>query len=169
MSNEKPIPVLVTGVGDTVGQALVKAARRSAIPCRVLGTDRDELSVGLNWVEKGFVLPYCSQAEAYLDQLREICVAEGVQLILPGSEKELELLARNAAALQAEAGAIVVGSPPEVLQVALNKWETCRFLERAGLRFPRFARLDADDDLQRLIRETEPVPVNPAVGVKLAV
>jgi carbamoyl-phosphate synthase large subunit len=153
MSNEKPIAVLVTGVGDTVGQALVKAARRSAIPCRVLGTDRDELSVGLNWVEKGFVLPHCSQAEAYLDQLREICVAEGVQLILPGSEKELELLARNAAALQAEAGAIVVGSPPEVLQVALNKWETCRFLERAGLRFPRFARLDADDDLQRLIRE----------------
>src|SRR5262249_39690218 len=90
-----PKTVLVTGVGDTVGQALVKAARQSVLPCRVLGTDRDEFSVGLQWADAGFVLPHCSRSDTYLAEMRRICVGEGAQLILPGSEIELELLSRN--------------------------------------------------------------------------
>ena len=143
--------ILITGVGDTVGQALIKTARQSSLPCRVIGTDRDAHSVGLRWVDKGFVLPHCSQSEAYLAEVRRICADEGVQLILPGSEKELILLAAHASALRAETGAIVVASPPEVLDVAMDKWKTCRFLEKAGLNFPRYARGDAEDEIERLI------------------
>lgn len=145
--------ILITGVGDTVGQALIKTARQSSLPCRVIGTDRDAHSVGLRWVDKGFVLPHCSQSEAYLAEIRRICVGEAVQLILPGSEKELILLAAYAGNLRAETGAIVVASPPEVLDVAMDKWKTCRFLEKAGLNFPRYARGDAEDEIERLIAE----------------
>ncbi len=143
--------VLVSGVGDTVGQALVKTARYSALPCRVLGMDRDEHAVGLRWVDKAFVLPHCSQTGPYLAETRRICVEEGVRLILPGSEKELEVLSQQSEALRQETGAIVVASPPEVLRIAMNKWETCRFLERAGLNFPRYAKADAPDQIARLI------------------
>jgi carbamoyl-phosphate synthase large subunit len=145
--------LLVTGVGDTVGQALVKAARQSSLPCRVIGTDRDEFAVGLQWVDKGFVLPHCWQGAAYLAAMQRVCTAEGVQLIFPGSEKELELLSRQAGALRTGTGAIVVGSAPAVLKVAMDKFETCRFLEGAGLRFPRYARADATDEIERLIGE----------------
>ena len=143
--------VLVTGVGDTVGQALVKTARQSALPCRVIGTDRDPNSVGLQWVDAGFVLPHCAAAEEYLAELSSLCARERVQLILPGSEKELELLSAQADQLRAATGAIVVASPPSVLRVAMDKWETCRFLERAGLNFPRFARADDEQALAGLI------------------
>lgn len=153
MSHRNLTTVLVTGVGDTVGQALVKTARQSALPCRVLGTDRDEFSVGLQWVDAGFVLPHCAQPDAYLAGLRRICAGEGVQLILPGSEIELELLSRHAAALRSETGAIVVASPPDVLRVAMDKWATCQFLERAGLNFPRYARGDSAEEIERLIEE----------------
>jgi carbamoyl-phosphate synthase large subunit len=150
-----PVSLLVTGVGDTVGQGLVKAARQSSIPCRVIGTDQDDPlhdpCVGLQWVDAGFVLPHCSRGDDYLAELRRICRAEAVQLILPGSEKELELLAQNAAAIGRDTGAIVVASPVEVLRVALDKWETCRFLERAGLGFPRYARLDVLEEVEWLV------------------
>lgn len=144
-----PITVLVTGVGDTVGQALIKALRMSAVPCRILGTDRDELSAGLKWVDRDFLLPHCGKADAYLAGMRRICAGENVRLIFPGSEKELELLAKNAADL----GAIVVGSSPDVLRVALDKWETCRFLEREGLNFPRYAKLGATAEIEQLVEQ----------------
>ena len=153
MSIRELTTVLVTGVGDTVGQALVKAARQSALPCRVLGTDRDEFSVGLQWVDAGFVLPHCSRPDAYLAEMRRICAGEGAQLILPGSEIELELLSRNADALRADTGAIVVASPSGVLRVGMDKWETCQFLERTGLNFPRYARGDSAEEIERLIEE----------------
>ena len=151
MNHRKLSTVLVTGVGDTVGQALVKTARQSALPCRVLGTDRDEYSVGLQWVDAGFVLPHCARADAYLADMRRICANEGVQLILPGSESELELLSRNADALRTDTGAIVVASAPDVLRIGMDKWETCQLLERAGLNFPRFARGDSAEQIERLI------------------
>ena len=118
--------ILVTGVGDTVGQALVKAARQMALPFRLVGTDRDKFSVGLRWVDAGFIVPHCSDRAVYLAKLRRICGGEGVQLVLPGSEKELQVLSEHAEVLLRETGAIVVCSPPQVLRVAMDKWETCR-------------------------------------------
>ena len=153
MGRGKAITALVTGVGDTVGQALIKALRESAVPCRLIGTDRDKLSVGLEWVDRSYLLPHCSRAEAYLRELATICADEKVRLIFPGSENELELLASHAEALRSETGAIVVASPPEVLRIGMNKWETCLFLKRAGLNYPRFARLDAAGEIEQLVRE----------------
>src|SRR6266566_823848 len=116
--------ILVTGVGDTVGQALVKAARQMALPFRIVGTDRDKFSVGLRWVDAGFIVPHCSDRAVYLAKLR-ICGDEGVQLVLPGSEKELQVLSENANDLLRETGAVVACSAPQVLRVAMDKWETC--------------------------------------------
>jgi carbamoyl-phosphate synthase large subunit len=85
--------------------------------------------------------------------MRRVCEGEGAQLILPGSELELELLSQMANALHDDTGAIVVSSRPEVLRVGLDKWETCRFLEREGLNFPGYARADSEEELERLIDE----------------
>jgi sugar transferase EpsL len=147
------ITILITGVGGPVGQAILKAARRSTIPCRVVGTDRFALSVGLGWVARGCVIPDASRADEYVAEMRRLCAAEKVSLVLPASDSELELLANNADALRAETGAIVLSSQIDVLNIALNKWETCRFLERAGLNFPRAMPLDSNGSIDRLVEE----------------
>jgi len=141
----------VTGVGDTVGQGLVKAARSSAVPVRVIGTDRAATAVGLAWVDRGYVIPGAGDEHAYLAAIRRVCRAEAVRLLLPGSETELLVLARNADALQEDTGAIVVASPADAVAVALDKLETVRFLERAGLAFPRYARIDDEEGVRRLV------------------
>lgn len=145
--------VLVTGVGGPLGQALIKALRQSALPCRVLGTDRSEHAVGFGWVDRSWVLPDCSHAEDYLAQLRGLCAAEKVAAILPSSEPELVLLSRHAPELVKDLGVVVVASPPKVLAIGLDKRETCRFLREAGLNFPRFASLKAADDVKDLVAE----------------
>ncbi len=147
------ITILITGVGGPLGQALIKAARQSSIPLRILGTDRSELSVGLAWVDKSYVIPGVAQPDAYLAALCGICAAERPQLILPGSDGELELLAGHAHAVREASGAIVVASPPALLGVSMDKWETCCFLQKAGLNFPRSARMDDTDETARLVGE----------------
>ena len=147
------ITILITGVGGPLGQALIKAARQSSIPLRILGTDRSELSAGLAWVDRSFVIPGTAQPGAYRSAMRGICAAESPRLILPGSESELELLSNNARALRDECGAVVVASPPAVLGVGLDKWATCCFLQKAGLNFPRSARLEDSGEATRLVGE----------------
>jgi carbamoyl-phosphate synthase large subunit len=107
--------------------------------------------VGLHWSDCARILPHCAHADAYLREMHRVCVEDGVRLIFPGSEKELDLLALHADWFRAETGAILVASSPEVLRIALDKWETCRFLERAGLNFPRYARLGAPEEIEQLI------------------
>lgn len=145
------ITIVITGVGGPLGQALIKSAQLSTIPCRIVGTDRLPLSVGLGWVEKGHLIPDCARSADYLAAMREICAAEGASLILPASDSELELLARHADELREETGAIVAASSPEVLRIGMDKWETTEFLARAGLNAPRTARLDGNGSNARLI------------------
>lgn len=159
------INILITGVGGPLGQAIVKAARLSAIPCRIIGTDRFALSVGLGWVDKPCVIPDTSHPEEYLAAIRSLCETEKVQLVLPGSDSELELLSQNAAALREQTGAIVAASPPEVLRIAMDKWETCQFLERAGLHAPRTVRFDGNGSGAQLVEQLGfPLIVKPRRG-----
>jgi nucleoside-diphosphate-sugar epimerase len=39
MIEQERTTILVTGVGGTVGQALIKAARQMALPCRIVGIE----------------------------------------------------------------------------------------------------------------------------------
>ena len=147
------ITIVITGVGGPLGQALIKAARRSAIPSRIVGTDRSALSVGLDWVDSGRLLADASEPEIYLAGLRQVCAVERATLILPGSDRELMLLSENAEALREMTGAIVVASSPAVLRIAMDKWETVDFLEKARLRFPRSAPLEETEAVERLVEQ----------------
>ena len=147
------ITLLITGVGGPLGQALIKAARMSAVPCRIVGIDRHALSVGLHWADSAHVVTTATEPERYLAQLSRVCLQEGVDLILPASDGELMLLSTHAAALGHDCGATVVASAPDVLTVALDKCETAKFLEAHALNFPRTARLEVAGEVEKLVAE----------------
>ena len=147
------ITLVITGVGGPLGQALIKAARLSAVPCRVVGTDSHPLSVGLHRSDRAHLLPRADEPERYLAAMQRLCAEEQAPLILPGSDSELVLLATNAAALREAAGATVVASSPHVLALGLDKGATSNFLERHGLNFPRTVSLEDPEGLAELVRE----------------
>lgn len=159
------IPILITGVGGPVGQAIIKAARLSKVPCRIVGVDRAPLSVGLGWVDDPAVMPGVGQPDSYLKSITQLCQRHQVQLILPGSEGELALLSEHAAFLRELTGAIVVASCQRVLQITLDKWNTCQFLRDAGLNFPESATLNGNGSLHELVkRQGFPLFAKPVKG-----
>lgn len=133
--------ILVTGVGGGVGQSILKSLADT--PYRAVACDGEPLATGLYAAERGYLVPYSSQPE-YVDRLLDILSAERCRLLIPGLDAELPVLARAREQILA-AGAEVVVSAPEVVNLCDDKLETARFLEAHGLPAPatRMAALDA--------------------------
>lgn len=148
----RTLNVLVTGVGAPLGQSIMKAARRAGLPCRLVATDRHPLSVGFHWADSYYVLP-TAEEPAYLTQLATICLEERVDAILIGSETEMHVLAQAKETFERETGTRIVVSPPEVLRISTDKWETVRFLAAHGLNYPRSALPEEPEELEALITD----------------
>lgn len=149
----KTLNVLVTGAGGPLGQSIMKAAWRAILPCRLVATDRHPLSAGFQLADSYHVLPSAGEP-AYLPRLAAICREERIDAVLLGSEGEMEVMAREQAAFERETGAVVVVSPPEVLRISADKWETARFLAGNGLDHPRSALPEEPSQLAALVAES---------------
>jgi carbamoyl-phosphate synthase large subunit len=67
--------------------------------------------------------------------LLEICAVENCELILPGLDAELPVLARDAERFR-RSGVTAVVSSPEVIGIADDKLATCEFLSAGGFHAP---------------------------------
>jgi carbamoyl-phosphate synthase large subunit len=146
----RTLNVLVTGAGGPLGQSIMKAARRADLPCRLVVTDRHPLSLGFHWADSHYMVP-TAEDPAYLARLAAICRKEGIDAILIGSEAEMHVLARDKEAFETETGSCIIVSPPEVLSISTDKWETTRFLAAHGLDHPRSALPENPEQLDYLI------------------
>lgn len=131
------IRVLVTGAGGGVGEGIIKALRRIAdLEITIIAADMSHWAAGLYAGDIARLVPR-SSAPDYVDAIIKICREERADYYLPGTDVELAVCAANAARIEAECGAHVVIASPEAVRIADDKRETARFLERAGLAFPK--------------------------------
>jgi carbamoyl-phosphate synthase large subunit len=160
----KTLNVLITGAGGPVGQSIMKAVRCANLPCHLVATDRHPMSVGFQWADSYHVLPAAVEP-AYLIQLASICRRAHVDAVLIGSEGEMQVLAQEKEAFERETGARVIVSPPEVLRISTDKWETVRFLAAHDLPYPRSALPEEPGQLEALVADVGfPLIVKPRTG-----
>jgi carbamoyl-phosphate synthase large subunit len=147
--------VLVTAVGGGgVGEQIVKALRLAERPFRIVGTDTDWRSAGLQDVDIPVIVPYAS-APAYLETVLGVCRRLDVRGLFPGSEPELLALA-SARRLLAAAGVVLFANADEVIATGLDKAATAAALARHGFRPPRSLMISGEADLPQ-------VPFLPAI------
>ena len=145
--------ILVTGVGGGVGQSIIKCLHGS--PYKIIGVDSMWDATGLYAVTKGY-LGENAESEGFIDRLLEIAVKESANVIFPGLDVELLLLARNKLRFE-ENGIKVVVSSEEVVGISNDKYQTAEFLKHNGFLYPR-TRLDTAEDIPF------PVIVKPRFG-----
>lgn len=155
------IRVLVTAVGGGVGQAILRALKCSSLSLRVVGTDVTPWSTGLYTADKGYLVPSAGAREAYRARMLEICRGEAIEVLIPGSDPELEPLAELADELEALGCRTIVASPA-CIRICRDKLETWAFFAERGLPFVETV---AFADRHRLIRDKGyPLVVKPAGG-----
>lgn len=111
--------VLVTGVGGPAGQAVLRSLLRRGDD--VWGADMDGWAAGLYLVpaDRRRTVPP-GRAPEFVDELLELCAAEGIEVLVPTVDAELVPLAHRRDELLA-VGTVLATPPAEVLELALDK------------------------------------------------
>ncbi|NJR59171.1 MAG: ATP-grasp domain-containing protein [Cyanobacteria bacterium CRU_2_1] len=132
----KPITVLVTGIGSTIGIGIAKALRASQLPVRIVGVDCEPLSIGLFRADQAYLVPSAHEdATPYFESLIAISRTEGVDILLSGWEGELSLLAERKSEFEERTGTILPLAP-EGIRIGSDKWLTFQTLKAAGVPVP---------------------------------
>jgi carbamoyl-phosphate synthase large subunit len=137
--------VLVTGAGSGVGQGIIKALRVSELPVTVIGADIGPMNVGLYRTDEAVIIPRVERADA-LDEMVAVLQRHKVDVVMIGSEFDLEFFSVNKSMIEAQSRAIVIVAPPATVAFADDKWLTAEFLRENSLPYAQaYLPKDADD------------------------
>jgi len=125
------LKVLVTGCGAPGTRGTLYSLRNNpdGVEVQCVGSDMKDTAVGRYWVDKFHILP-CPESDNYIDAIREIGRKESVDIILPQTTREIEVLSRHKDYLSQEMRVMV--SSAAAIQIANNKWrllEAFKFLK----------------------------------------
>jgi carbamoyl-phosphate synthase large subunit len=158
-----PVTVLVTGAGAGIGQSILKSLKLSKVKTRIIAVDMDPLAAGLYRSDAAFIIPSAKDPK-YISALKTICKTEQVDLVLIGTDVELDIFAQQKEAFEKETGAKVIVSSQETIKIADDKWKTTEFLQSHNFHFVRSA---LSDDVDAFLHEAEfPLIAKPRIGAR---
>jgi carbamoyl-phosphate synthase large subunit len=132
----EPLNILITCVGRRV--SLVRHFQRAlgaeGVPGRVLGADKNIYSAAMHVVDEPRIVPPIDQP-GYVDALLEIVRREGVRLVVPTADFDLQVLSRNHERFN-RAGARLMTGVPQTTDVCRDKIKTYRFFLDNGFPTP---------------------------------
>ena len=153
--------VLVTGVGGGGnGEQLVKALRMATTPYRIVGTDLTPEAAQQSGADVCLALPRANDPN-YIDVLLETCEKEKVDVLLPGSEPELRLIAQHAARIRKHIKLLAVNDQT-LIEICSDKFKTAEFLSGNGFVSPRSWLVSGTQELESI--NNYPLIVKPTVG-----
>ncbi len=129
--------ILITSVGQRV--ALVRGFKETLLryypEAKVYTTDMNPRLAPAAYVSDGcFEVPRCT-SEDYIVTLRDICVNNGIGLVVPTIDTELAIMSANKE-LFAKLGIIVSVSDYNFIMACRDKRNTGEFFEKHGIRVP---------------------------------
>jgi carbamoyl-phosphate synthase large subunit len=141
----KPCRVLVTGAGSGVGQGIIKALRISGLPVTIVVADISSMNVALYRADEALIIPRVEDANA-LDLIIEMLDQYRIDVVMVGSEFDLEFFSINKKEIKDRSGAEVIVSPPATVAIANDKWLTAEFLRMNNLPYAQAYLPDNLDD-----------------------
>jgi carbamoyl-phosphate synthase large subunit len=158
--------VLITGAGALLGQGIFRALRRADLDVQVAVADPNPLSAALYWTDEAYLVRMASDP-AYLERLSEVLEQARPDVLIPGTDVELPILAAERERIEQRFGTKVLVSDPQVIAIADDKYRTFEFFRDAGLHPPASALPEDAAALAALVDEVGfPLVVKPRVGAR---
>lgn len=126
--------ILVTGIGGVVGQGILRNLRAMALDTRLVGTNTVRVSAGNHLCDAVHEVPFAT-APDYIDAMAALLVRHDVGLVIPSTDYEAHVLARERARLPAT----VAAAPAEVSAFCLDKFLNFERFSALGIPFARSA------------------------------
>ncbi|MDR5674227.1 ATP-grasp domain-containing protein [Halalkaliarchaeum sp. AArc-GB] len=130
---------------------------------KVYAADCDPLAPVFGDCDHGFVVPPFDEDD-YISSIRNICVNEDVDLVIPTNDRELQIFAENKDVFKEKETRVLI-SEPRCIDIANDKISTYEFLTSNGILTP-FTTSDLDIIKEKIdTNEIElPVIVKPRFG-----
>jgi carbamoyl-phosphate synthase large subunit len=126
--------ILVTGCGGDIGQSIGKILKTYDRAKSVIGCDIHNEHAGHFIFDECFLIER-ADSPSYLNSLSLLVESEGVDIIIPATEHELEFLLVND---HKRIENLLIIRPDDLsLEIGLDKLKTAEFLEKNRLPFPK--------------------------------
>ena len=140
------VNVLLTSAGSGVGEAIYKSLAISSLDTTIVATDISGFNSGSFRCDRAYKI-VSPEDPRYTQQIIDICRQQHIDVVLSGSDTELEKLSDLNAA-KAVNSFIMVGTP-EAVRICRDKRKTCDFYRKHGLPFVDTVLFDGVDEIVR--------------------
>lgn len=132
---KKNINVLITGAGSSIGQGIYKSLKKLKIKKTIFLADVTNLSAGFYFGEKPIIIPKV-ETKGSLKKIISIISKFKIDLILIGSEYEIEFFAKNKGYIEKKTKAKVCCLDINIIKVANDKFKTYLFCKNNKINTP---------------------------------
>lgn len=123
--------ILITGAGATLGQSIYKAIKISDFKdSKIIFCNSDIYAAGAHFNVDFSIVPLANDAN-YLSAIDKLVKANNVDIIFPGTQHELKKLSEYS-----KSNCRVACFPYKIIDLAINKHATMRFLDNNGITIP---------------------------------
>lgn len=137
MITDNSVTVLIPSGAGAPGFAGICRCLREESAWRIVAGDVNANAYGSQLCDVFLVIPPSSNEGAYLEAVLGACVAHAVDVVLPITTRELDVLSRGKAQFDA-LGVVLVLSSTEAIEIANDKGLAARKAQELGLPVPPF-------------------------------
>jgi len=139
--------ILFTSIGRRVSlvQHFRKVLSDLELEGKLIGADMSLSAPAMHVVDRKYVVCLVTDGD-YISQLLDICEKEDIDLLIPLIDTELLVLAENKKRFK-EVGTTALISDPDVIRIAMDKYNTYKFFTENGFDAPKL--IDIDEALSR--------------------
>jgi carbamoyl-phosphate synthase large subunit len=119
--------ILVTAIGGEISQSIIQVIRSEFAEAEIVGCDIASEPIASLKVDK-YYLTLLASDPLYLSGILEICAKESVDLIIPVSEQEIAVFAKNNSTLPVK----VLIANRSSIEIGFDKLTTSRFMLELG-------------------------------------
>ena len=152
MNNE--LRILITGVGAPGIMGTLYSIKKNYDQRKVylVGTDINENAVGKYLCNSFYVLPVATDAQNYLDSLKNICIKEKIKVVVPQNTRELLILSSNKQEF-IDVGVQVLISNVEAIKRANDKFELMKICKSHNIPVSDFEKVSGFEKLLEVAKK----------------
>ena len=123
--------VLISSIGSGVGYGILRALRICEDSFYIIGLNSLPFSAGVFQCDATYLMPPIADRDAYLQNLLDIVKIERPDILFPGRDADLVVLAGVCAELK-ELGTFLMAGSLASVQICTDKYRTAQYLRKAG-------------------------------------